>query len=306
MRRLILVLPLMLAAGCGSRTSTNVFIDPALATLVPSDTVFLAGIRLDKLKETPVYKRFVGDRPIKPLEQFQKETGLDPRKDLWEFLVAGNGKDSVVFCRGKFSEFGLEPKLERPGVQRMSYKGLLMLGNEQTAVLFANASVAIAGPTPMLRSIIDNRDKSSTGIPAWLQQKINSLPPASQIWLAGDVGRALGGLSVEQNGTAGNFAQFAPNIELATAGLDFRSGLKAEGFAQCRTEDDAKRLGATIRAAVGMARLNTPAEETAMLRALDGIKSEIRENRNVALHIDIGPESLDRLLNFAESMRPSR
>jgi hypothetical protein len=43
-----------------------------------------------------------------------------------------------------------------------------------------------------------------------------------------------------------------------------------------------------------------------MLRALDGIKSEIRENRSVAVHIDIGPESLDRLLNFAESMRPSR
>ena len=38
MRKLIVVLALVLA-GCRSKP-TNVFIDPALATLVPSDTVF--------------------------------------------------------------------------------------------------------------------------------------------------------------------------------------------------------------------------------------------------------------------------
>ena len=86
MRKLTVALALVLA-GCRSKP-TNVFIDPALATMVPSDTVFLAGIRLDKLRETPAYKRFV-DRPVKTLDDFQKETGLDPRKDLWEFLVVG-------------------------------------------------------------------------------------------------------------------------------------------------------------------------------------------------------------------------
>ena len=102
---------------------------------------------------------------MKTLDDFQKETGLDPRKDLWEFLIAGDGKQTLVFCRGKFTEFGLEPKLNRPGIKRMSYKGMLMLGNEETAVLFANASVAVAGPTPQLRTLVDNRDNSNNGIP---------------------------------------------------------------------------------------------------------------------------------------------
>ena len=303
MRRLLIVLAVLLA-GCGPKPPARVFIDPALVTLVPADTIYLAGIGLDKLRDTTVYKRFIADRPIKMLDDFQKETGLDPRKDLWEFLIAGDGKQSLVFCRGKFAEFGLEPKLSRPGVQRMSYKGMLMLGNEESAVLFLNASVAVAGPTSMLRSLVDNRDKSSNGIPAWLQAKIDTIPPASQVWAAGDVTRALGGLSVQENGTAGNFAQFAPNIEIATAGLNFSDGLKLAAVALCKTEQDASRLNSTVRAAVGFARLNTPAEETQLMTALDAIKSQVKDGRTVTLDANLSASQFDKLIALVESRRP--
>jgi hypothetical protein len=302
--RKLLIVSAVLIAGCGPKPPAKVFIDPALVTLVPSDTVFLAGIRLDKLRDTAVYKRFVAGRPMKTLEDFQKETGLDPRKDLWEFLVAGNGKQTLVFCRGKFAEFGLEPKLDRPGVKRMSYKGMMMLGNEESAVLFMNASVAVAGPTSLLRSLVDTRDSSSNGIPGWLQKKIDTIPPASQIWAAGDVSRALGGLTVQENGTAGNFAQFAPNIETATAGLDFSSGMKMSAEALCKTEQDASRLNSTVRAALGFARLSTPTEDTQLLTAIDGIKSEVKDARTVTVNANLTAAQLDKLIAFAETRRP--
>ena len=298
MRKLVIVLAVVLA-GCRGKPD-KVFIDPALATLVPSDTVFLAGIRLDKLRDTRVYKHFVTERPLKSLDEFQQETGLDPRKDLWEFLVAGNGKETLAFCRGKFAEFGLEPKLNRPGVQRMSYKGMLMLGNERNAVLFVNASVAVAGATPTLRNLVDHRD-SGSGIPDWLQKKIDTIPPGSQVWAAGDVTRSLGGLTVQENGTAGNFAQFAPAIDWATAGIDFSDGMKLSAVALCKTDQDASRLNSTVRAGVGFARLNTPSEETQLMGALDAIKSEVKDGRTVTLNATLTAGQLDKLIAFAES-----
>ena len=185
----------------------------------------------------------------------------------------------------------------------MSYKGMLMLGNEETAVLFANASVAVAGPTPQLRALVDNRDNSSNGIPGWLQQKVNTVPPGSQVWAAGDVSRTLGGLNVQDNGTAGNFAQFAPNIDTATIGLDFSDGMKMSAVALCKTDNDANRLSSTIRAAVGFVRLSTPTEEPQLLTALDGIRSEVKDGRTVMLGANLNAVQFDKLITFVESRR---
>ena len=59
--------------GCRPAPRTTVFIDPALSTLVPADTVFLAGLRLDKLRDTPAYKKFLSSVPLPGAEQFRRD-----------------------------------------------------------------------------------------------------------------------------------------------------------------------------------------------------------------------------------------
>ena len=74
--------------------------------------------------------------------------------------------------------------------------------------------------------------------------------------------------------------------------------------ALCKTENDANRLNATLRAAVGFARLSTPTEEPQLLTALDGIRSEVKDGRTVTLDANLNAVQFDKLINFVESRRP--
>jgi hypothetical protein len=277
-----------------------VFIDPALATMIPSDTIFIAGMRVDKLRGSPFYKRLIEDRNSSTFDKLKTETGIDVRKDLWQILLADNGKQSVILARGKFSEFGREPRLERQGARRFSYKGYLMLGDEQMAVMFPNSSTAMAGPAPLLRAVVDRRDSGGNRLPKHLQEQLNGIPASSQIFAAGDpsANSRLG--KVDAPGNAANLLQFVRSIESVAAGVDLQQGLDADFKAVCRTEEDAKRFNATIRAVVGLARLNTPDDRPELLRALDGIRSDASA-RTVTLKGDLSVQQFDQLLNFAQS-----
>ncbi len=187
--RCLAALLCLAVAGCGPAQVGSVRVDPALATLVPGDAIMLAGVRLDALRKTPVYQKYIGERNMPGLDDLTRNTGLDPRKDIWELLVVSNGVDLAVLARGNFAPQGEEPRINRPGVQRMPYKGYTLIGNEQGAVAFMNASVAVAGRPAAGRSIIDNRGKSN-GIPPALRPKVDAIPSAAQLWLV-----AAGGFS---------------------------------------------------------------------------------------------------------------
>src|SRR5690349_21781021 len=116
MRRVsFLLLIALFLAGCRKEASSTVYVDPALATLVPPDTIMLAGVRMEKLAATQFWRDYVNKGRVPMLEQFRKRTGLNPEKDIWELLVASSQKEAVMLIRGKFSEMGLEPKLDLEG-----------------------------------------------------------------------------------------------------------------------------------------------------------------------------------------------
>src|SRR5450755_732126 len=116
-------------------------IDPALAGLIPPDTILLAGARLDKLQETPVYKKNLANRPVPLIDDFPKQIGLQVRReDLWELLLISDGKQSIVLGRGKFANEA-EPRIEIPGATRFAYKGFNLVGDESQAVLLVSPSV---------------------------------------------------------------------------------------------------------------------------------------------------------------------
>ncbi|MEK7408630.1 MAG: hypothetical protein AAB225_26485, partial [Acidobacteriota bacterium] len=94
-----LLLSVNLAAlGCGSADSGPVRVDPALAALAPADAVFLGGVRMEALRATPVYKRWVENKPQTFLDDFARETGLDPRRDVTELLLASDGKQTLTMA----------------------------------------------------------------------------------------------------------------------------------------------------------------------------------------------------------------
>ena len=124
MKPLLAILSLaVLFTACTKQPSPTVVVDPALAMLVPSDTTMLAGIKMEPLRATPLYKKYVTDQQWPPqVLDFIKETGLDPRKDIWELLTCSDGKSTVIMARGRFSVAELEPQLDKQGAQKTKYK----------------------------------------------------------------------------------------------------------------------------------------------------------------------------------------
>ena len=281
------------AAGCSRAPRTPVSIDPDLVALVPGDTVTLAGLRLEALRATPLWQKWVAAKPVAPLDELARDTGLDLRKDVSEVLLASNGKDGVVLARGKFQRAELEANLERRGGKRMPHRGTTLVGNEDAAVAFLSSSIAVAGPAPLVRNAIDQRGRS--GAPKALLEEAKGVAADSQVWAV-----SLGGLdqaakAAPQVGNLANLAKFAELVERFSFGADLRSGLDATGVIVCRNEQDAQTLSDAARGIIGLARLSTPASEPDLLRVYDGIQVSL-EQRTVRLHAEIAQELLDKLL----------
>src|SRR4029079_10482943 len=120
--------------GC-VKTPPGPRIDPALASLIPPDTILLAGARLEALEKTPIYLNHLAKRAMPLIDDFPKQIGLDVRRqDLWELLLISDGKQSVVLGHGKFANEA-EPRIDRPGATRFGYKGYNLVGDERQAVL---------------------------------------------------------------------------------------------------------------------------------------------------------------------------
>ena len=93
----------VLGTGCGRRTPPSVEIDPALARLVPGDTLALIGVKVDALRATPLYQEWLAPK----LDKLAKEKAVGLNKDVSELLAVSNGKNTVVFAKGKSSVFQL-------------------------------------------------------------------------------------------------------------------------------------------------------------------------------------------------------
>lgn len=82
-----------LAVSCRQSTPAAA-VDPALAACVPSDTLALAGVNLEQLRASALYRRLPpGAAPF-----------LEPLRNASYLLLAWNGKDVLAIARGTFRE----------------------------------------------------------------------------------------------------------------------------------------------------------------------------------------------------------
>ena len=283
--RFSLVVLLAMAAGC-SRERTSVAVDAALLTQVPADSVMVGAMRVKALRGTAAWKKMLAQPGVNAqLEKLAAETSFDARKDLWEILWSTDGKEPLVFARGEFAPMGLEPKIEREGVQRLNYKGSMLLGNEENAVWFVNSSTAVFGHTAKLRQLIDSRDKGNAGPSAALRDRINALPPNAHFWMVADAAAlpkpGADGPEPKEgkapNPIAMNLLQNLPKL-LATVRtvamhVSLVDGVALEMTAFCADDPGARQVHDSMRGVVGLARVMMPGpQRETMLPLLDAVE----------------------------------
>jgi len=267
-------------------------IDPALETLVPSDTVFLLGARIDKIRDTDIYRKYLSQANPTQIQQFAQATGIDPRKDLDEALACYNGKVGLLLIRGAFNKKDIERRLESRGAKPLAYKGIDMLGDERYSVALIDNSTAAAGNTATLKSAIGGRDRGNHGLPAALQTEVNNIGHDNQIWMA-----LTGGVpGIEaMTGTQGNLAnviRILRGIDNATAGLNLTNGLVLAARAECRDDDAARHVHDALRGVIGIGRLSTPDSRPELLKVYDAIQVN-QDRQNVSVSANLPPALVD-------------
>jgi hypothetical protein len=282
---------LLCAAAC-TRTRPGVQVDQALLDLVPADTVTLVGVQMDKMRETPLYKKLAAEQRIPRLDDFTRETGLDPRTDIREVLLASNKKDNLALVRGRFAVSELEAKIEKQGGRRMPHKGRTLFGNEQGAVVFLNSSTALAGRTAQLRALLDGPKGRP---PQALLDKLTLIPASNQVWAASlDVD---GTLPLPGAANLPNLKNMPLKVESLIAGAEMGSGLKAFAEGLCDNEVSAKRLHDAGRGLIGFGRLSAPDNRPELLRLYDTVQVEQKE-RTIRVAADVPAELVDQILKL--------
>ena len=217
MRLLLAVTAALLAsAGCSRVISPTVFLDPALAVLVPPDTQLIAGIRMQRLLSNPDFRTIVPRS--RTYRKFRVDTGLPLESNVWEYLLTYNGRDWLVLMRGKFTEMGMEPRLDKPDARRLSVDGVPVFGDEKGAIGFLNPTTAIAGQLEPVVRAIKGRNRTS-GVPEPLERLAKKIPSENVVWFV-STGPALGFMNVERVGTA--YGGFNPDAREMLLAVDDR------------------------------------------------------------------------------------
>lgn len=299
MKTLVLLVGAVLLVGCNSSVPGPV-VDPAMITLVPSDTTMLIGVRVEDLVKTPIYQRYLAERPMAPLDEFAKQIGVDPRKNVWELLYISNGKERALLGRGKFSNEA-EPRLEieSRGAKRTGYRGFSLVGDDDAAVMLMGPSMAGIGDTAALKRIIDTRDKTN-GPPAVLTDRMKEIPKTAALWTVYS-GPPMT-LPPDASANMGNLVKIVNSVESGSFYLDVRAGVSGKGMGIAASESDAKELQGGMRGLLGIGRLVGAKDDVRLQRLFDGMRVT-QEGKTVNLYIEEQEDAITTLLDFMLSMQ---
>jgi hypothetical protein len=294
-RRLFLLIAAIsvFLSGCGKTTSQDhVYIDPALYSLVPADAQVLIGANLEALRKSPVYQQHLSNEFAARLDDFARQTGLDPRKDIWEILACSNGTKTVLMSRGRFSSSELEPQLEKEGAQRTRYKTYTLFGDEKNSGVFMNSSTALAGDTAMVKAILDHRDLAPATPPILVSVK--EVPHSAQFWAVFE-GRTLQ-LPVPESSDLANVNKIFSGLQSGTFYSSFANGLDFTLAGNATNDENARQINDAIRALLGLLRLNTRNDQKELLAIYDAI--DVKQTaRRVQVSAHIKEDLVDQLFN---------
>jgi hypothetical protein len=287
----------LLLAGCQPKQSASLHVSPALEALVPADTVVVLGVNLETLRDTSVYQKLLTRVPLPQLDSFAQQTGLDPRKDLSEILLASNAKNALLLIRGKFRLADLQARFKSKGVTPSNYKGHDLFGDDRAAVTFLDDSTAGAGNTADIRALLDQRSGQAGGLPAPLRDLLRTLPAGDQVYAALTGGVENLHLPLPREGNLGNILQALRSVQSATLGMNLSHGIDALAAVNCNTESDAKFVHDLVRGLVGFGRLNTPDNQPELLKLYDAIQVT-QQQAQTKVTANVPQELADKFLDL--------
>jgi hypothetical protein len=238
-------------------------VDPDLLNLVMPDAKFLAGMRVDQTEASPfgqyVLAQVPGDNA--GFQMFMAATGFDPRRDLREILIAGNGDTAsfdkgLLVLRGTFQPSQILATAKTLGATISAYHGIDVLTSPEQArpfsAAFLDASTAVAGNPDAVNAAID-RHIAGIVFSGALSAQAMDAGATNHVWFA-----TTASLSTLLNEHVAGLNGVSPQnllkaVSSASGGLRFGSDAVTISLTTAtNTDKDAQALAAVMKFLSGM------------------------------------------------------
>jgi hypothetical protein len=278
----------LVLAGCGGSATRRGPIDPALAAFIPPDAVALAGVRMDRVRKTPIYQKLALEKRLPRFENFRTESGFDPSRDIHELLLAADGQNVLAIAHGTF---GAKPARD---LTASEYKGYTLYAKRQgEAIAFLDNTIVLGGAAESVRAAIDQYKSGGHGAPRDLMARVEALPADMQIWAVVAGWRGATADQLRAMGNLANLDRVLRLVEGASLTVDLRTGVHAKFTGDSRTEADARNLADSLRGLASVARMGVQRNPD-LLRAVAGIQVN-EDGKVVRVNIDIAEDLAEKL-----------
>jgi hypothetical protein len=256
---------------------------------------------MDQVKQTEIYKKMVATQSLVQVDQFARETGFDPRRDVRELLFASSPRGSVMLARGTFHLNSATLK----NVKRTRYGQYDIWGQGGSGFCILDSTLAAAGELPVLEAALDEWKSGTHTAAQPLLAHAGGVNPQSQLW---GVSTAAASFLADHPPGANSgidFAKIFRSLQDTWFQADLSAGVRSEVHGTTVTEKDAINLRDTVRGIVGLGRLNVPENQSDLLRVWDGITVD-QQGRSISLHADIAQNMIDKMVEMMNAPPAAR
>lgn len=290
--------------------------DAELMKMVMPDAEIVIGINAERLKTGP-FGQFVMSEIDKggkagDLEEFIEMTGLDPRRDVKEIVMAARntsaaveGKDNarkaaalggLVILRGFFDE----AKMRRlatsgNGFSTGSHQGVTLLSKDKSdeAAALMNGSVLVFGHKKEVEAAID-RYQSAEAAALPIGPAAEQASGNHDIWIAGMVSPAmLAGRINDPNAGGALAGNLMKSVRSFAGGVRFGEAVEVGGELWMESEEDATALVDAMRFLAGMAQGNA-----GLQNAMGGLLNSLQfsaSGASVRFSMRASPSDLEKI-----------
>lgn len=296
------LLALTLSAGLAAAA------DPALLQLVMKDPHMVAGLDIDRAKNSPFGQKILGEMKDEDagFQKFVASTGFDPRRDLREVVLASKGaskgENTLIAVRGSFDPGRIARFLESEGGVAASYRGVEVWKGgkkrgEDGAFAFLDSSVALFGTEAMVKEAIDRRQAGGLAMGGEMAARVNDWSARHDAWFVSSAALAVMGIGKSGNNALLPGGISMDSIKQANAGVRFGNVVELSGELMARSDKDATALGDILRFLASMVRLNAdkPGMEEA-LKIADSLQVSTSGDR-MRFSLSMTEEQLEKMLD---------
>ena len=154
-------------------------VDNVLEKMVSPSATGLVGAHMDQIKQTEMYRKLVATQGgFQQLDEFARDTGFDPRRDVREILFVTELYGSVLLARG---DFHLNPAVLKNFTRyREGRYDIWRQGNNGFCIL--DSTLAAAGDVDAIVDTLKEWTSGSHTSAKRLLGYVSAVQPQYQIW----------------------------------------------------------------------------------------------------------------------------